>query len=362
VVDRVLQRLGPGVEAGHRRQDDGAGLGELEQAAEVDLRERRLARHLGEGGGPGGANQLHPELRRHGLRVRLREQLRPGRAGQARLRPGRRPLPHAPEGPRPAVRPQPAGRARPPLGRDRRAVGLRLAPAGALPEDPAVGDAQLEVTARRAQRLDEADGVGRSARAAHTDEHRVWWVRSHGHVPRWGTPTLVDRTGVALAAVAALGSGAHVAVALHAHAAGVVHVVRVVGDERRAVRQRHAVAVDAELAAVASAAERRVAHRDALVLRHPTGRMGHLEAVAVDAGVLAVTLLAELRVLLPDLSRGWNTKLLGCGQLEAVAVDARTSGSPSGDRPTQMTLAAVEDVPGRGDFIPARRMRHLLGR
>ena len=45
VVDGVLQRLRPRVEAGHGRQHDGAGLRQLEQPAQVDLRQRRLARH-----------------------------------------------------------------------------------------------------------------------------------------------------------------------------------------------------------------------------------------------------------------------------------------------------------------------------
>ena len=80
--------------------------------------------------------QLDPELPLDRVRQRLRRQLRPGRAGQARLRPGRRPLPDAPGRPRPPPRPQPPRQARPALGRRLRALGLRLAAARALQRLP----------------------------------------------------------------------------------------------------------------------------------------------------------------------------------------------------------------------------------
>ena len=46
-------------------------------------------------------------------------------------------------------------------------------------EDAAVGDAELQAAAGRRQRLDEPQGVGRSARAAHADEHALRWSTGH---------------------------------------------------------------------------------------------------------------------------------------------------------------------------------------
>ena len=50
---------------------------------------------LGAGRDARRAGQLDPELPRHGVRRLVRQRLRPGRARQARLRPGRRAVPHA---------------------------------------------------------------------------------------------------------------------------------------------------------------------------------------------------------------------------------------------------------------------------
>ena len=63
-------------------------------------------RGLGKGGRPGGSHQLHPQHHLGGLRQRLCERLHPGRTGQAGLRPGRRPLPHAAQRPGAALRSQ----------------------------------------------------------------------------------------------------------------------------------------------------------------------------------------------------------------------------------------------------------------
>ncbi len=56
-------------------------------------------RGLGKGRRPGGPHHLHPPDHLGGLRQRLCQRLHPGRPGQAGVRPGRRPLPHAAQGP-----------------------------------------------------------------------------------------------------------------------------------------------------------------------------------------------------------------------------------------------------------------------
>ena len=63
-------------------------------------------RGLGKGRRPGGSHHLHPQHHLGGLRQRLCQRLHPGRPGQTGVRPGRRPLPHAAQGPGKALRPQ----------------------------------------------------------------------------------------------------------------------------------------------------------------------------------------------------------------------------------------------------------------
>ena len=77
-----------------------------------------------------------------GVRQHLRRRLRPGGPRQARLGPGRRAVPDAPERPRPALLPQPAGEARAALGGRLRALGLRLAAPRALQRLP--GDRNIQ--------------------------------------------------------------------------------------------------------------------------------------------------------------------------------------------------------------------------
>ena len=63
-------------------------------------------RGLGKGRRPGGSHHLHPQHHLGGLRQRLCQRLHPGRPGQAGVCSGRRPLPHAAQGPGKALCPQ----------------------------------------------------------------------------------------------------------------------------------------------------------------------------------------------------------------------------------------------------------------
>ena len=126
-------------------------------------------------------------------------------------------------------------------------------------EHAAVGDAELHARSRRRQRLHERSAYGAPLAPltpTKTVDGGVWVMASLPGAGA-GRRSSVDGAGVALATLAALRAGATVAVALHADAAAAVHVVRVVGDEGAAVRQLHAVAGDAERAAVALGAEAR---------------------------------------------------------------------------------------------------------
>ena len=89
-------------------------------------------RGLGKGRRPGAAHHLDPQHDLGGLRQRLRQRLHPGRPRQAGLRPGRRPLPHAAQGPGEALRPQHRGQDGPLLLLCLRPLDLRLSEAGAL--------------------------------------------------------------------------------------------------------------------------------------------------------------------------------------------------------------------------------------
>jgi len=183
VIDCVLQRLRPRVEAGHRRQHDRAGLGELEQPAQVDPRERRLARH---------DHERPPLLERH-VADAVDERAR-GAEGDMRHRRHRARADHGGVGEAAAA------------GRRRREVvgGVHLGGhAGPLEESgghgvaalrrqlqlvlehkhAAVGHAELQLASRRRQRLDEAQHVRRATGAAHADEHGGWRCAGHTGPP-----------------------------------------------------------------------------------------------------------------------------------------------------------------------------------
>ena len=184
VIDCVLQRLRPRVEAGHRRQHDRAGLGELEQPAQVDPRERRLARHN---------HERSALLERH-VADAMDERAR-GAEGDMRHRRHRARADHGGVGEAAAA------------GRRRREVvgGVHLGGhAGPLEEGgghgvatlrrqlqlvlehehAAVGHAQLQLAPRRRQRLNEAQHIRRAAGAADADEHGGRRRRTHGREQR----------------------------------------------------------------------------------------------------------------------------------------------------------------------------------
>ena len=222
VVDGVLQRLRPRVEARHGRQHDGAGLGELEQPAQVDLRERRLPRDDDERpplleGDVGGA--VHERARRAEGDVGRRRHragadddgvrgAAPARGQRRRGRPARTP-----------VRSRRRARGTPPSPRSRPAAASSSSCWST--RTPLSEMLSCSAAAGRRQRLHEPRGVGRSARAADADEHALWWSPGHALTLPWRGHRAgsVDRTAVALAAVAAPGARAAVAVALHADAA-----------------------------------------------------------------------------------------------------------------------------------------------
>ena len=84
----------------------------------------------------GRPGRLRPRLSLRRVRKRLRRRLRHGRTRQARVRPGRRSVPHAAFGSRPAPLAERTRRARPPLGPRLRALGLRLAAPRAVQRRP----------------------------------------------------------------------------------------------------------------------------------------------------------------------------------------------------------------------------------
>src|SRR5450756_297836 len=169
-------------------------------------------------------------------------------------------------------------------------------------------------------------------------------------------PPSVDGAGVALATVTALRPRSVVAVALHAHAAIAEHRVGVVVLEGRTVRQGHAVTRAAERAAVALGADTRRRGGRARVRRDPAGGMRHLQAVALDAAVLAVALDALLGVV-QRVVAVMARPAAGMRHRQSVAADTELGVRLEVTRHAD-GLAPVEDD-AAVDIVPTFRVRHL---